>query len=394
MLTLAACGGTTGSVTLTSASPATVVRSSAPAVGAPTGTLPPDEHPPAGAAAEFKTDFSIHSVPYNEILSGGPPRDGIPAINKPVFVSVTEADAQAWLQPVEPVIYVDIAGDARAFPLQILVWHEIVNTAVGNMPVIVTFCPLCNTAIVFERTVSGTLLDFGTTGRLRYSNLIMYDRQTESWWQQASGTAIAGKYTGTQLVFRPASIISWAEFKTANPSGMVLSRETGFTRAYGRNPYPGYDDVSKPPFLYQGPAITGTLPAVARVLGVALHGDAVAYPFDVLKRVLVANDSVGGQDIAVFWQPGTASPFSGSTVADGDDVGSASSYSRELGGKRLHFRLDGERIVDQETGSEWNLLGRAVRGPLAGQSLTAIVAVNHFWFSWAAFKPGTRVYRP
>jgi len=357
-----------------------------------TPTLLPNESPPSGATSQFKTDFSKHSVPYSEILSGGPPKDGIPAIDHPKFVSVVEADA--WLKPVEPVIFFQIGDDARAYPIQIFMWHEIVNDTVDSVPVVVTFCPLCNTAIAFERTVRGRVLDFGTTGRLRYSNLIMYDRETESWWQQATGEAIAGELTGTQLVFRPASIISWADFKAAQPDGKVLSRDTGFDRLYGENPYLGYDDVNNPPFLYRGPETPGVLPPVARVLTIDLNGEAVAYPYDVLQTVDVINDMVGGKDVVVLWAGGTASALDANTVAGGRDVGAANAYARTLDGQTLTFALVDARIVDKETGSAWNVLGQAVSGKLAGKQLTPVVAVNHFWFSWAAFKPQTRIYQP
>lgn len=356
-----------------------------------TPTLLPDESPP-GATFEFKTDFSKHSVPYSEILSGGPPKDGIPAIDDPKFVTVKEADA--WLKPVEPVIFFQIGDDARAYPIQIFMWHEIVNDTVGDVPVVITFCPLCNTAIAFERTANGQVFDFGTTGRLRYSNLIMYDRQTETWWQQATGEAIAGELTGTQLVFRPAAIISWADFKTNYPDGKVLSRDTGFNRSYGNNPYVGYDDVNNPPFLYRGPETPGELPPVARVLTVDLNGEAVAYPYDVLQKVNVVNDMAGGTYVVVMWAAGTASALDGDTVAGGRDVGAANAFARDLDGQTLTFAFDGSKIVDDETGSEWNVLGYALNGPLAGKQLTAVVAVNHFWFSWAAFKPETRIFQP
>lgn len=154
----------------------------------------PQQAPPGGAEREFSTDFNKTIISYDDVLSGGPPKDGIPAIDQPAFVSVEEADD--WLADVEPVILVEAGGAAKAYPIQILVWHEIVNDSVGGVPLSITFCPLCNTAIAFERTLDGQVLDFGTTGRLRYSNLIMYDRQTETWWQQASGQAIAGELTG------------------------------------------------------------------------------------------------------------------------------------------------------------------------------------------------------
>jgi hypothetical protein len=323
-----------------------------------TPTLNPDDSPPAGAQGQFTTDFSKHSVPYSDILSGGPPKDGIPAIDEPKFVTVAEADA--WLKPVEPVIYFQLGDDARAYPIQILMWHEIVNDTVEGVPVALTFCPLCNTAIAFERTLDGQPTTFGTTGRLRFSNLIMYDRATETWWQQASGEAIAGERTGRRLTFLPASIIAWADFKAAYPNGQVLSRDTGHLRDYGRNPYAGYDDVNNPPFLYRGPETPGVLPAVARVLTIDLNGEAVAYPYDVLQQVNVVNDTVGGMDVVVLWAAGTASALDGGTVAGGRDVGAANAYARELDGQTLTFRFDGSRIVDAETGSEWNVLGTAM----------------------------------
>lgn len=357
-----------------------------------TAALLSEEPPPRGASLQFKTDFTKHSVPYSEILSGGPPKDGIPAIDHPQFVSVAEADE--WLEDVEPIIYFQLGDDARAYPIQIVMWHEIVNDTVDDVPVVITFCPLCNTAIAFERTVNGEVLDFGTTGRLRYSNLIMYDRTTETWWQQATGEAIAGELTGTQLVFRPVSIIAWADFKTTYPAGQVLSRETGFSRAYGENPYTGYDDVNNPPFLYRGPETPGVLPPVARVLTIDLNGEAVAYPYDVLKDAGVVNDTVGGVDVLVLWAAGTASALDAGSVARGRDVGAATAFMRDLEGQTLTFARDDSKIVDSETGSEWDLLGRAVNGALTGKQLTPVVAINHFWFSWAAFKPETRVYQP
>lgn len=387
---LSACAAPSPSELVTKNAAASAVPT--PSAAAPADGLLPPELPPPGVEREFTTDFDRHTVAYSDVLSGGPPKDGIPSIDAPQFVPVTEAGA--WLGPQEPVVLVQVGDDARAYPLQILTWHEIVNDTVGDLPLTVTFCPLCNTAIAFERTLDGRVLDFGTTGRLRFSNLIMYDRQTESWWQQAGGDAIAGELAGRQLTFYPATIVSWAEFQDAHPDGQVLSRETGFSRDYGRNPYAGYDDVNQSPFLYRGPATPGTLRPMARVLTVDLNAEAVAYPYDLLAQVQVVNDEVGGQPVAVFWQSGVASALDSGSIAQGRDVGSAAAFSPELEGRRLTFRSDGEQIVDVETGSEWNLLGRAVAGELAGRQLAPVVGVNHFWFSWAAFKPETRIYQP
>jgi hypothetical protein len=371
-------------------------QKNSPSQSSPSGstcsTLLPQEPPPEFATVDFKTDFSKHCVHYSEIFSGGPPKDGIPAIDAPRFVRVSQATS--WLKPNEPVIFFQVGDDARAYPIQILIWHEIVNDTVGGAPVAVTFCPLCNTAIAFERTVKGRVLDFGTTGRLRFSNLIMYDHQTESWWQQAIGQAIVGQLTGTQLVSRPAAIIAWAAFKAAHPGGQVLSRDTGYDRPYGQNPYQGYDNVNQSPFLYNGPPIPGVLRPMARVLIVVLGSEAVAYPFDALKKAHVVNDTVGKTNIVVLWTSGTSSPLDTSTVAGGRDVGSATVYMRTLDSQHLTFKFDGTNIVDKETGSIWDILGRATSGQLTGKALTPVVAVNSFWFAWAAYQPHTRVYQP
>jgi hypothetical protein len=373
------------------AAPPSAPTSSPADMPAPTPTLLPRENPPAGATAEFRTDFSKHVVPYREILSGGPPKDGIPALDHPRFVGVPEADR--WLTADEPVIALQVGADARAYPVQILIWHESVNDTVGGVPLAVSYCPLCNTAIAFERTVHGRVLDFGTTGRLHFSNLIMYDRQTETWWQQATGLAIAGTLTGTQLVFRSAALLSWAAFKAAHPSGRVLSRDTGYHRPYGENPYTGYDTVDQRPFLFTGPATPRALPPMARVLTVTLRGDAVAYPFALLRKVHVVDDTIGRTPVVVLWTPGTSSPLDATTIAGGRDVGAATVYRRTVTGRPLTFAFARGRFIDKQTGSVWTQLGRAIRGPFAGAVLQPVVAVNHFWFSWAAFRPRARLYR-
>ena len=373
-----------GGVTLVVANPKPGTAAVAPA-------LLESEPPPRGAIQQFRTDFSRHTISYREVLSGGPPKDGIPAIDNPRFVTVEEA--AEWLGEQEPVVLVEVGEVAKAYPLQVLTWHEIVNDEVGGVPVSITFCPLCNTAIGFKREFDGQVLDFGTTGRLRYSNLIMYDRQTETWWQQATGHGVAGQYAGSQLEFYPANIISWEEFRSNHPEAQVLSRDTGFSRAYGRNPYAGYDNVNNRPFLYQGPRTPDTLLPMARVLTVDLVDEAVAYPYDELAGSFVIDDTVAGQPITVFWQPGTASALDSGIIAAGRDVGTGAAFSRELDGRVLDFEWQGETIRDRQTSSTWSLLGEATAGTLQGSKLNPVVSINHFWFSWAAFRPETRVYQ-
>jgi hypothetical protein len=336
------------------------------------------------------TDFCQHSVELTDFLSGGPPPDGIPAIDAPVFETLAEGDT--WLGDSWPIMYFEYDGDARAYPLAILMWHEIVNDEVGGLPVTLTFCPLCNATIAFNRTLpDGTVLDFGTSGNLRNSDLVMYDRQTFSWWQQFTGTGVVGEMTDTQLEFLPSQIISWADYKLAHPDGMVLSRLTGHPRDYGRNPYAGYDAVDGFPFLYEG-VIDGRLPAVARVVAVEVGGEDVAYPFSELETAGVANDVIGDTHLVVFWKPGTVSALDTSSFDDARDVGSTAVFLAEVDGQVLTFLPDGDTFIDNETSTRWNIFGLAIAGPLAGTQLQQLVAAEHFWFAWAAFKPETRIW--
>ena len=367
----------------------TTVEEVEPAVTPEAEAVQPSPSPELPANLQFstfgwKTDFSKHSVPLSEISSGGPGKDGIPPIDDPAFI--TSDEAAAYLDDRKPVVVVEVNGEAKAYPIEILVWHEIVNDTIGGVPVTVTFCPLCNTAIAFDRRLDGTTYDFGVSGNLRYSDLIMYDRQTESWWQQITGTAIVGELTGKKLTTVPASIVSFADFRSTHPEGPVLSRETGNPRSYGRNPYLGYDDISRSPFLFYE-EVDGRLPAMERVVTVSLNGEDAAYPFNVLAEQRVVEDSVGGEPIVVFHQPGAISPFSGA------DIGAAGVFAPVVDGATLKFQVndDGE-IVDTETQSQWNVLGRAIAGPLTGKQLQSIVNGNHFWFAWAVFKPDTRVF--
>ena len=338
----------------------------------------------------WRTDFSLHTVPYDEFLSGGVPRDGIPPLDDPQFDSIGDADR--WLDDVQPVVSLEINGAARAYPLAILTWHEIANDELGGVPVSVTFCPLCNSAVAFDRRVGDAVLDFGVSGNLRNSDLVMWDRQTESWWQQLTGEGIVGAYAGYQLDLAPAQIVSWGDFKRAFPDADVLSRETGYARAYGSNPYSGYDRIDQSPFLFEGRPDERLLP-MERVAALALDGRTLAFPFTTLEEERVVNYSTGERDIVVLFQPGTASALDRQRIAESRDVGSIGVFETELDGQSLTFRLGADGFVDEQTGSVWNVLGQAVSGPLAGKSLTPIVHGNHFWFAWAAFAPETEIYR-
>ena len=266
------------------------------------------------AAEGWKTDFNISSVDFAEILSGGPPRDGIPPIDNPEFTGVGMVSN---LSDVEPVIGLVIGNEARAYPLRIMTWHEIVNDTVGGKPVVVTYCPLCNAAIVFDAVVDQKRATFGTTGKLRRSDLIMYDRESETWWQQFVGQAIVGAKTGKKLKLVPSRLESWKDFKTRHPRGKVLIPGNPGFRNYGRNPYVGYDQ-SNTPFLYRGPLPKG-IPAMSRVVIVEREKQApLIFSLTMVRKLARIEDS----GYVILWKAGQASALDSSTMANGREVGS------------------------------------------------------------------------
>jgi Protein of unknown function (DUF3179) len=336
----------------------------------------------------WKTDFAKHNVPLAEFTSGGPPRDGIPPVDEPKATSQTAAER--WLSDREPVLAVGLGDQVRAYPLQILVWHEIVNDTLGGRPIAVTYCPLCNSSLVFDRRVDGPTLTFGTTGNLRSSDLVMWDRQTESWWQQLSGEAVVGELTGTRLKVLPSQTLSWADFKRIYPGGDVLSRHTGVERDYGSNPYARYDQPDSDPFLFEGHA-DDRLPPKERVVAIFAEDDTVVVPFSRLRRQPVVQTEAGGRPVVVFYKRGVVSPLDARTIRDSRDVGAAAAFDARAHGRRLSFERRDDSFVDRETGSRWDIGGRAVAGELAGERLALVRHDEQFWFALAAFVPGARI---
>ena len=352
----------------------------------------------ASSAASASRPSGVSPSPLVDpakIISGGPPPDGIPPIDHPKFLATSDV---TFLQPQEPVVAVEVGGVAKAYPIRILIWHEIVNDDFGGTPVVVTYCPLCNTGIAYLRpTIDGQLLDFGTSGKLYNSNLVMYDRETNSYWPQAMGEAVIGPLTGTRLQFVAARILSWADWSSAYPHGLVLSTDTGASRDYGTNPYPGYDGQAQP-FLFDG-TVDSRLPSKEHVLGIAGSGGAIAFPYSELARravggATVVQGSFAGERLAIFWMQGTVSALDAAQIPDSFDVGAAAAYVPVAGGRHLTFVAKDGHIVDEETGSQWSISGRAVDGPLAGTQLDVAVAIDSFWFDWAAFHPQTQIFGP
>jgi Protein of unknown function (DUF3179) len=322
-----------------------------------------------------------------ELLSGGPPPDGIPAIDDPKFVRASTA---SFLEDDEPVLAIEVDGEARAYPVQIMTWHEIVNDTIAGRPVTVSYCPLCNSAVAYQRQLGERVLDFGTSGKLYQSALVMYDRQTESLWSHFTGQAVIGTLTGTQLELIPMSTVSWSDWRDANPDGLVLSRDTGHDRAYGKNPYPGYDDVDEQPFLFEG-EVDGRLAAKERVVGIRRGSEAVAIRTTELFKRRVTEIEVDGQRLLAWLERGTASALDTSSVDTGRDVGATGVFEPTVDGRHLTFEPRRNGFRDTETQSTWDVLGNATSGPLAGAQLTPVEHVDTFWFAWAAFLPETRV---
>ena len=346
---------------------------------------------PSALADRFWPGFAT-LVPPEAIRSGGPPPDGIPALDEPVFAPTGEID---FLADSEAVLALEINGDARAYPLQIMTWHELVNDTVGGVPVTISYCPLCNSSVAYDRNAAGRVLDFGTSGMLYQSSMVMYDRQTQSLWTHFDGLAVIGELIGTQLDFWPMAIVSWAAWRDAHPDGMVLTTETGYHRNYGRNPYVGYETSERlltPAF--QSTEIDERLPAKERVVGIRSAGGAVAVRHAHLTESGVVEVDLADVPLVVWNLPGASSAIDAPELANGIDVGSSGVFERQLDGRLLSFSRSGEGFTDSETGSTWNLFGEATAGELAGSRLQAHEFVDTFWFAWGTFEPHSSIVPP
>ena len=315
-----------------------------------------------------------HIVPLDQIVSGGPPPDGIPSIDNPKFLSIV--DASKFLKDSDLVVGLTINGQTKAYPLLILVWHEIVNDKVGGVPVSVTYCPLCFSTQVFNRTISGHVVEFGTSGKLYNNNLVMYDRLSGSLWSQALGEGIAGTHAGESLNRIPFDLAYWKDWKQLYPNSMVLSTDTGFTRPYGVDPYGDY--YTSDQLFFPISNLDKRLGLKEMVVGLDNEGQHKAYILHQIESSKVINDKVGNKSIVLF----SLYPRM------------ARVYSPIIDGRTLDFQYNAttNKILDKQTGSEWNFDGIAVNGQLKGKQLTRLPFDEGFWFLWAPFHPQTRIY--
>ena len=312
-----------------------------------------------------------HIVPLDKIRSGGPPKDGIPSIDEPKFALLSDAN---FLSTEDIVIGLEINGEAKAYPLFIMVWHEIVNDNVGGTPVAVTYCPLCYTNQVFERVIDDQEVEFGTSGKLYNSNLVMYDRLTDSYWSQALGIAIAGELTGYQLKRIPFDVISWGDWKGIHPDSLVLTTETGHLRAYGSDPYGGY--YTDPRIIFPVENKDDRMHPKEIILGFEEENVFKAYKQADVESSKIINDEVNGKPVLLV------SMFSGNSRA----------FERTIDGKVLTFDYVHGKIIDSQTNTEWNFDGEATSGKMKGSQLSRMPFDPGFWFEWVAFHPDTLVY--
>jgi hypothetical protein len=348
---------------------------------------------PRGIELNWKTDLSQYTISPDEFTALMPP-DRIPPIDDPVFWDKKQVAANYFDH--EPVVAFEINGKAKAYPLTVLTFHEIVNDSIGNVCYTVTYCPLCNSSPVYNRKLEHKgdkyLLDFGVSGMLRNSNLVLYDRQTQSWWQQLTGRAEVGQLTGAELDIIPSYIISTAEFFESFPEGKILSTETGVEREYGSNPYENYDSKETPPERFFPHEVDKRLPAMERIINIQINGKHKIYPQNIIEEKTVINDRFQNQAIAVFHTSKMVSILDKKNIEESKTVGSSTVLNPVLNGQTYTFEYKNGEFVDKQTGSSWDITGKCIGGKLKGEKLRVIPYGVHFAFAWLAFYPETDIY--
>ena len=322
--------------------------------------------------------WSLEDFTQN-IQSGGPPKDGIPPIDRPKYVSA--AEAEKFLKADEIVFGLTFRGVVKAYPQKILVWHEIVNDEIKAEKIAITYCPLTGSAVGFlGRTRDGAMLSFGTSGKLVNSNLLMYDRQTDSQWPQILGMAIDGKHKGTVLEEIPLAWTHWSRWRRRHPDTLVLSTDTGYFRSYGRDPYGSYDksgtyyDSGEPLFTVM--AKDGRFNPKEVVVGVKANGKQIALYKQTVRAKKLNNTSLGGIRLVALYD---------------QDLDLVRVFVRQVKEKSTNFSFENGRIVDELTGSSWSAEGRSVEGKMSGSWLKQLASYDVMWFAWYAFFPETLV---
>ena len=354
---------------------------------------------PKNIAFNWKTDITKHSVPLSEIQIVLP-KGSFPTLDFPKFIAKKEGLKSFYTK--EPVIAVEINGQAKAYSLNILTMHEISNDTLSGVPILVTYCPLCNSGIIYHRKQKihekDYLLEFEPSGMLRNSDMVMLDRNTETLWQQLMGVGIVGELDQIQLNIIPSLIISVEEFFNRYPEGKILSKQTGFKdseKHYGTNPYKEYDQRDAKPYerFFNTDKIDDRLPPLERIVDIETNGKYKVYTFKDIKKAGVLNDTFDNKKVVLFSKKGTVSILDKTKISDSKDVGTVTVFNRVLEGKELSFERKKELFKDIQTNSYWDITGFCFKGKLKGKQLQIEPHSNHFAFAWLAFYPNTEIYK-
>ena len=319
----------------------------------------------------METNGVKHNIPLDKIRSGGPPKDGIPSIDNPVFAEISDSQ---FMSDSDTVIGLEINGEAKAYPIFILVWHEIINDRVGGIPVAITYCPLDYTTQVFERIINGVEVEFGTSGKIYNSNLLMYDRITESYWSQALGSAVKGELTGYQLNLIPFDVITWKDWITLHPDTVILTTDTGYIRSYATDPYGNY--YTDPRIMFPVEHSDDRMHPKEIIIGFNQDNIYKAYKQNDIESNIIINDSIGDTSVMLI-----------SLYSE-----NARAFERTIDDVILDFEYVDGQILDLQTNSEWNYDGLSISGKYGGMQLERMPIEPGFWFEWVAFHPQTLVY--
>jgi Protein of unknown function (DUF3179) len=352
---------------------------------------------PRGVEYVWNTDTTKRNVELSEIIMLLPQKS-FPMIDFPAFVGKDEGMTMFFEH--EPVISVEVNGKAKAYPLNMLTMHEMSNDTLGGIPILPTYCPLCNASVVFDRRFvhagKDYILEFEVSGMLRKSDMVMFDRQTETWWQQLMGFGIVGDFAGEYLDIIPSLVISVEEFFTRYPNGQILSTKTGTTAEdrYGRNPYVNYDSIGHNPYdrFFDANDVDSRLPAMERVIDIRVGDDFKIYPWSKIAAKGVLQDNFKGTDIVFFHKSGTVSAMDAALIENSRDIGSVSAFSPYVDDTKLDFKKKPNWFMDKQSRSKWDITGRCFKGKYEGEQLMIEPHGSHFAFAWLAFHPESEIY--
>jgi hypothetical protein len=347
----------------------------------------------------WKTDTTKTEIDLSE-LSVVLPRGSFQVLNYPDFIGKEEGLKNFFAK--EPIMFVEINGEAKAYSLNMLSVHEIANDTLGGIPILSTFCPLCNSGVVYDRrlTFKGKehILEFEVSGMLRKSDMVMADKQTETWWQQLMGEAIVGELAGATLKVIPSLVISVDEFFTRFPNGKILSKSAGNEESqkyYGQNFYKNYDAADGKPYgrFFDSTSIDQRLAPMERIVDIRSIGEFKIYTFSKAKELGVINDEFNSKNIVAFYKSGLVSILDKKDITESRDIGTVTIFNSLLDGEVLTFRKEGEIFIDNNTNSHWDITGRCYEGKLVGKELDIEPHGNHFAFAFLAFHPETQIYK-